>query len=634
MSCSCAVCLKHVKRNQRRLSCTICKKFVHKCCSNVTSKEFRQKVNTRFWHCSVCNDLLSLPFNHIIDDNEYLLVLYNMSFDHNLKSVNNIIVDRFKDLVYNPMKDIEDTRDDSGVNFDCYSNNTEYYTDDNLDEMSKSISDDNLSMLNVNIRSICKNLDSLKDYLHCCNIRFNVIGIAETWLNDKPHDYFQLNGYNLEIHNRDNNRGGGVCLYVDEKINYSVRHDLNKMKHPDKTETLFIEIDRPKAKNVVIGIVYRSPDQDVRTFNQFVEDLLSKLTKNENKLIYIMGDFNINLLNEDVHVPTNEFIDMMTSYSLYPSITKPTRISTRSATLIDNIFTNSHNKQKAGILLTDISDHLPTFVTTNLSAYHESTDKSNDQLIRDMSEKNMSVFKQKLRSVDWDDVCCSSDDVNKSYASFIGKFNSLYDECFPKKKLRKSSMKYTPKSPWITSSLIKCIRRKNLLYKKSINKPTELNIQKYKMYRNKLNVTLRLAKQNYFSNLLDKEKHNMRNTWKILNSILRTSKKPMSNKFVKNNVTLTDSNEIANEFNKYFSSIGPTLASSIKHTGNDYNSYLRHTHFSSTCFLQPTDEEEIAKIIKKLGNKKSPGHDNIKSDLIKTVVNEICYPLRFFLICL
>ena len=73
----------------------------------------------------------------------------------------------------------------------------------------------------------------------------------------------------------------------------------------------------------------------------------------------------------------------------------------------------------------------------------------------------------------------------------------------------------------------------------------------------------------------------------------------MSNKCVKNNVTLTDSNEIANEFNKYFSSIGPTLASIINHIGNDYNSYLRQTHYSATCFLQPTDEEEIAKIIKK-----------------------------------
>ena len=144
----------------------------------------------------------------------------------------------------------------------------------------------------------------------------------------------------------------------------------------------------------------------------------------------------------------------------------------------------------------------------------------------------MHVFKEKLKCVDWD-VVCSSNDVNKSYMSFVEKFNSLHDECFPKKKLRNSSTKNKPKSPWITPSLVKCIRRKNLLYKKSINKPTDQTIQKYKMYRNKLNVILRLAKQNYFSNMLDKEKHNMRNTWKILNSILRTSQKTLSNKFVK-----------------------------------------------------------------------------------------------------
>ena len=71
-----------------------------------------------------------------------------------------------------------------------------------------------------------------------CTRHLNNIGIAKTWLNDKPHDYFQLDGYNLELQNRDNNRGGGVWLYVDDKIDYSICHDLNKMKHPDKTETL------------------------------------------------------------------------------------------------------------------------------------------------------------------------------------------------------------------------------------------------------------------------------------------------------------------------------------------------------------------------------------------------------------
>ena len=77
------------------------------------------------------------------------------------------------------------------------------------------------------------------------------------------------------------------------------------------------------------------------------------------------------------------------------------------------------------------------------------------------------------------------------------------------------------RSPWLSYSLLKCIRRKNRLYRSFIRKPTEANKEAYKKYRNRLNTTLRLAKQNYFSNILEKERNNMRNTWKILNSIMR-----------------------------------------------------------------------------------------------------------------
>ena len=48
---------------------------------------------------------------------------------------------------------------------------------------------------------------------------------------------------------------------------------------------------------------------------------------------------------------------------------------------------------------------------------------------------------------------------------------------------------------------------------------------------------------------------------------------------------------------------------------------------SYTCFLKPTDEEEIDKVIRNLGNNKSPGHDNISSNIIKKVAKEIFYPL-------
>ena len=145
-----------------------------------------------------------------------------------------------------------------------------------------------------------------------------------------------------------------------------------------------------------------------------------------------MGDFNINLLHTDTHTPTTDFIEVMNSCSMCPSITKPTRITYKSATLIDNIFTNSHHKHIAGLILTDISDHLPIFISTNLSAYQNEETYSNVD-VREINDQNICKFNQKLGSVDWDDVCCSND-VDTTYNCFIDKFNVLYNVVFFSKK--------------------------------------------------------------------------------------------------------------------------------------------------------------------------------------------------------
>lgn len=126
--------------------------------------------------------------------------------------------------------------------------------------------------------------------------------------------------------------------------------------------------------------------------------------------------------------------------------------------------------------------------------------------------------------------------------------------------------------------------------------------------------------------MLENEKNNMRNTWKILNSILRPNNSKKCSEIVLGNTVYTCPNTIASKFNDYFANIGPKLASTITHTGNDFSSYLT-TANNNTCFLKPTNETEIVKIIHKMGSKKSAGHDNIKVDLIKTVANEIAKPL-------
>ena len=117
----------------------------------------------------------------------------------------------------------------------------------------------------------------------------------------------------------------------------------------------------PQGKNTIVGYVYRPPNQNTALFLEKFNDILTIITK-DNKHCYVMGDFNLDLLQYNHHVPTREFIDSLFSHAFSPLISSPTRLTSYSATLIDNIFTNSlwQNVFK-GIVLNDLSDHLPVF---------------------------------------------------------------------------------------------------------------------------------------------------------------------------------------------------------------------------------------------------------------------------------
>ena len=94
--------------------------------------------------------------------------------------------------------------------------------------------------------------------------------------------------------------------------------------------------------SIIVGCFYRPPDVLVAHFNNSLESIVST-SSFENKLSYLMGDFSINILNSQSHQSTNEFINLMLSNnSMYPLISKPTRIASSTTTLTDNIFTNNY----------------------------------------------------------------------------------------------------------------------------------------------------------------------------------------------------------------------------------------------------------------------------------------------------
>ena len=92
----------------------------------------------------------------------------------------------------------------------------------------------------------------------------------------------------------------------------------------------------------------------------FLQALLDNLSY-ENKNVILMGDFNVDLdlLHYESHIQTREFLDKIYFGLLTPHITIPTRITPRSRTLINNIFTSTVDEPSvSGNLMCSISDHL------------------------------------------------------------------------------------------------------------------------------------------------------------------------------------------------------------------------------------------------------------------------------------
>ena len=132
-----------------------------------------------------------------------------------------------------------------------------------------------------------------------------------------------------------------------------------------------------------------------------------------------MSDFNIDLLKDDTDRQTHEYLDLIYSFSLVPSIHKPTRITEESATIIDNILTNLDSNIISKIVITDVSDHLPTILTTNLSVKNNSHDKKYVYK-RVFSDANIDKLKQRLTSVNWDSILHGIN-ANDDYEEFLKK---------------------------------------------------------------------------------------------------------------------------------------------------------------------------------------------------------------------
>ena len=122
-----------------------------------------------------------------------------------------------------------------------------------------------------------------------------------------------------------------------------------------------LKLKKKKGKRSLCGCIYRHRNSDVTKLAEYVETTLTKLN-NKNYDIFLMGDFNIDLLQYESHNSTNDFLNSMVSHSFLPYILQPTRVTDHSATVIDNIFSNMTDYVTYnGNITTLVADHFAVF---------------------------------------------------------------------------------------------------------------------------------------------------------------------------------------------------------------------------------------------------------------------------------
>ena len=381
-------------------------------------------------------------------------------------------------------------------------------------------------------------------------------------------------------------------------------------------EAVFIEINKSLLnadRNIVVGCIYRPPSSSISEFNDSMKSVLCLLSK-EDKHVYLTGDFNINLLDADTHIPSSEFIELLFSYSFLPSINKPTRITSSSATIIDNIFFNNlHSKSiTAGILATDVSDHCPVFC---LSPFRASAQLNTCVYItrRLYNERNKTKFISMLDELEWSD-CEREEDCQAAFSIFYEQYKSCFNRCFPPTRIKQG---YKNRIPWLSEELKQSIKRKNSLYRKYLKSKSEIDKEAYRKYKTCLRAALRRAEREHYDHLLSQSKNNLRKSWNIIKEVIN-KKRNQSAPPLSINVDGRESDDpsiVSRAFNDYFVNVGPSLAQSIP-VSNIPPSSLINTPVATSMYIRPVTVQELRNIIHEMKNC-APGPDGIPADIIK-----------------
>jgi Reverse transcriptase (RNA-dependent DNA polymerase) len=489
-----------------------------------------------------------------------------------------------------------------------------------------------LSVFHLNIRSLNANQRKLCTLCALLELEFDVLILSEVWSYniDFYHNIFE--GYSFYADLPTNSSVGGLAMFINKGLTCKPRTDLNLITINDQIiENLWFEVKKNKTKYIVGGI-YRHPNQSIQKFSDMLEVTLSKISKGKTSCI-IAGDMNIDFLQVETNKNVENYLNNLILNNFLPVLLLPTRITARSATVIDHIYyyqgrvSKQEFKLSSGNLYSDVSDHLPNFVfLANISSRVNLNDRP---FIRLFTDANKKKFRDRLVTIDWLSILYCVNDVNECYNNFISVLTENYEECFP---LTRQSRRACKDKIWITKGLKISSKQKDKLYRKWILTKNNCDEINYKAYKRTFERLLRKAETLYYSAQFDDKINSIKQIWTNLNRVCSVKKNKKSNIDIsKLNVSgkeIIDPAEISDAFNDFFCDIGPSLVKSLPSVPSCYTDYMG-LPVAESIFVEDVTISELYTVIQSLKANKSSGADGISAQLIKDNVYYLCEPLVY-----
>ena len=317
-------------------------------------------------------------------------------------------------------------------------------------------------------------------------------------------------------------------------------------------------------------------------------EVLFQNLDNEQKELIIVGDLNCDLLQRNLSNHTRPFSDIVNLFQLTQLIDHPTRITDKTASLLDVAIVNSPEKiSHSGVLHVGISDHSLIYICRKISFSFNN--------LRCVESRNFKNYVQRDFNYDLHHALLMRNweinDPNMLWNNFRTTFNYVADIHVPIQSRKVRNMK----APWL-----KAVKTNSSAYHNA-----------YKSLRNEINKKIIHAKRNYYTTCVDKNPNNSKQLWKHTNQLVNKNPKPTNVSAIQiDEQVVTENDTIAELFNEYFTDIGPKLSSQITETNVGFERYMKFKAHQNLNFRN-INLHEVLKALEKLKTSKSTGHDNI-----------------------